>query len=99
MTEAMMGNYILSIEELAHAIKKHKANLKETEQKIQAIQEQMDSIDISHKEMNDIKNNIPEWKEIFMGTDKHTQRVIINKIIDKVIMKKDEIHIIYKIKI
>lgn len=99
MPEAMMGNYVLTIEELAHAIKKHKANLQETEQKIQVIQDQIDSINISHKEMDDIKNNIPKWKEIFMGTDKHTQRVIINKIVDKVIMKKDAIHIIYKIKL
>ncbi len=99
MPEAMMGNYILSIEELAHAIKKHKANLEDTEKKIKNIQEQIDDINNSNKEMDDIKNNIPKWKEIFMGTDKHTQRVIVNKIIDKVIMKKDEIHIIYKIKI
>ena len=99
MPEAMTGNYVLTIEELAHAIKKHKANLQETEQKIQVIQDQIDSINISHKEMDDIKNNIPKWKEIFMGTDKHTQRVIINKIVDKVIMKKDAIHIIYKIKL
>jgi len=97
--EAMMGNYILSIEQLAHAIKKHKTNLQETEKKIQNIQERMDSVNSSNKEIDDIKNNIPKWKEIFMGTDKHTQRVIINKIIDKVIMKKDEIHIVYKIKI
>lgn len=97
--EAMLGNYILTIEELAHAIKKHKVNLENIEIKIRNIQEQIDDINNSNKEIDDIKNNIPKWKEIFMGTDKHTQRVIINKIIDKVMVKKDEINIIYKIKI
>jgi len=98
MPEAMAGNYVLTIEELAHAIKTHKAKLQETEQRICDMKEQMDNIRNSHKEIDDMESNIPKWKEIFMGADKPTQRVVIDKIVDKVTIKKDEIHIIYKMK-
>lgn len=99
MPDAMLGEYALSVEEIAHAIQKHRSNQQNIEQKIVSIQEQIDSIEKSKSELEDISNNISQWKNIFMGEDKETKRVLINKIVDKILVKKDEINILYKIKV
>lgn len=97
--EAITGEYALSIDELMHTIKKYKNNQQEIEQKINNLQEQINSIESSKEQIEDIKRNIPKWQEIFTNADKHTKRVLVNRIVDKIIIKKDEAHIIYKIKV
>ena len=97
--EAMTGEYVLSIEQLANAIQKHKNNQTNIEKKINDIKEQMDVINISKNNIKELKTNIPQWQDVFMGTDKEIKRILINKIVDKILIKKDEVHIIYKIKV
>lgn len=97
--DAMTGDYVLSLEELAHAIQKYKDKKEDIERKINELQEQMEYFKKHEEQTDEIKKNIPIWKEILSKADKEAKRVLINKIINKIIIKKDEIHIIYNLKI
>ena len=97
--DAMTGNYALSLEELAHAIQRHKIKRDEIEENIEKLKQQADYLKRHEEQYDDIKNNIPIWKDVLLNADKETKRVIINKIVNKIMIKKDEIHIIYNIKI
>ena len=95
----MTGEYVLSLEQLASAIQKHKNKQNEIKEKINHIKEQLDTIEKSRNNIDALKNDIPQWKDIFMSADKESKRVLVNKIVDKIFVKKEEIHIIYKIKV
>lgn len=97
--DAMTGEYVLSLEQLASAIQKHKNKQNEIKEKINHIKEQLDTIEKSRNNIDALKNNIPQWKDIFMSADKESKRVLVNKIVDKIFVKKEEVHIIYKIKV
>lgn len=97
--DAMTGEYVLSLEQLASAIQKHKNKQNEIKEKINHIKEQLDTIEKSRNNIDALKNDIPQWKDIFMSADKESKRVLVNKIVDKIFVKKEEIHIIYKIKV
>ena len=52
---------------------------------------------LNEKDISNFYKDIPSWQEIFSGTDKATKRVLVNKIVDKIIIKDDSINIKFKI--
>lgn len=99
MPEAMSGEYVLSIEELAHAIQRHKTSRFNTERMIDNIQGQIDKIETCQKQIEDRTESVPQWEEIFMETDKSTKRVLVNRIVDKILITESTVHIVYKLKV
>lgn len=88
---AMTGEFPLSLEELVMLIKKQK-------KKLCTLQESA-SADISQmsKEWDDGCQKIPSWREIFLNADLASRRVIVNKLIERITIKKEEIVIRFKI--
>ena len=49
------------------------------------------------KDWKDVRKNIPTWQDIFMNADTATKRVLVNKLIERIDVKKEIIIIRFKI--
>ena len=49
------------------------------------------------KEWEEIHQKLPTWKEIFQNTDVSRKRVLVNKLIERIDIRKDKINIRFKI--
>jgi len=94
---AMTGDYVLTLEELASAIRKQKEKLYNYEKMIEEKEEQLKQIGIGYDEWKELEKNIPTWNEIFYSADVPTKRVLVNKLVEKISITNDEILITFKI--
>ncbi len=94
---AMTGDYVLTLEELASAIRKQKEKLALCKEKIEQKEEQLKQIGIDYGEWKELEKNIPTWKEIFYHADVPTKRVLVNKLIEKISITDEQIVITFKI--
>lgn len=88
---AMTGEFPLSLEELVILIKKQKKRLCTLQESASADISQMS------REWNDGCQKVPSWQEVFMDADLAARRVIVNKLIERITIKKEEIVIRFKI--
>lgn len=96
---AMTGEYPVSLEELVHIIEKYRQKKQDQENLIQQKQQEIDEIGVSAGDWEDIKKKIPTWQEIFLNADASTKRVLVNKLIERIDIKADEINIRFKIRL
>ena len=94
---AMTGDYVLTLEELASAIRKQKEKSALCKEKIEQKEEQLKQIGIDYGEWKELEKNIPTWKEIFYHADVPTKRVLVNKLIEKISITDEQIVITFKI--
>ena len=97
IADAMTGNFALSLDELANAIRKQKD--KETTQfeLIKDIELSLKNMKITTNEWIGIREKLPTWKEVFLNADVATKRVLINKIIERIDISKEQIVVRFKI--
>ena len=94
---AMTGDYPLTVEELASAIRKQKEKLAVCQEKIQETEEQLKHIRIGYGEWKELEKKMPTWNDIFYNADIPTKRVLVNKLIEKISITNEEILITFKI--
>lgn len=89
--DAMTGQYILSLKDLAHTIENQKAKEQKRitmiEQKIASIQ----NTTLSAEDWQNIKDKIPTWRELFFRADTPTKRVLVNKLIERIDITGEQI--------
>lgn len=89
--DAMTGQYILSLKDLAHTIENQKAKEQKQitmiEQKIASIQ----NTTLSAEDWQNIKHKIPTWRELFFRADTPTKRVLVNKLIERIDITGEQI--------
>lgn len=95
--EAITGNYPLSLEELASAIRKQKEKITEQEQRIQEKEDDLKGMAVTTDEWQSLKSNIPTWEQVFRGADTQTQRVLVNKLIERIDVTDEQIVVRFKI--
>ena len=95
--EAITGNYALTIEELMSAVRTHEKQEQEQQDKINQIKTELEHSSVSVKEWEEIHQKLPTWKEIFQNTDFSRKRVLVNKLIERIDIRKDKINIRFKI--
>lgn len=95
--EAITGNYALTIEELMSAVRTHEKQEQEQQDKINQIKTELEHSSVSVKEWEEIHQKLPTWKEIFQNTDVSRKRVLVNKLIERIDIRKDNINIRFKI--
>lgn len=95
--EAMTGDYPLSLEELVSLINEQKEQEKLQLEIIHQKEEDITNTSISVKDWKDVRKNIPTWQDIFMNADTATKRVLVNKLIERIDVKKEIIIIRFKI--
>lgn len=94
---AMQGKYPLSLEELVTLIKKQKENYEKQKKKIEEKEDILSQNKVSREEWDELRKSIPTWREVFLNADSATKRVLVNKLIERIDIKKDEVIIKFKI--
>lgn len=95
--QAMQGEYPLSLEELAALIRKQKTAMQNLQEQIELKESELKQASVSYKDWDDIRQNIPTWQEVFLNADGATKRVLVNKLIERIDVKKEEIVVKFKI--
>lgn len=95
--DAMTGDYPLSLEELVTIIKSHKEQAQQQQEVISAKEMELKNTSVSLNEWEDIRNKIPTWQDVFLNADVATKRVLVNKLVERIDVKKTEVVIRFKI--
>ena len=94
---AMTGDYPLSLEELAGIIRKHRELEKKHRSCVEAKKAELDAMKVSMDDWESIRTRIPTWQDVFWNADTSTKRVLVNKLIERIDITKDNINIRFKI--
>lgn len=95
--DAMTGDYPLSLEELVSIIKNHKEQAQQQQEVITEKELELKNTSVSLNEWEDIRNKIPTWQDVFLNADVATKRVLVNKLVERIDVKKTEVVIRFKI--
>ena len=95
--EAMTGDYPLSVKEIADAI--HKEQEKENMQKQLVLEKEeiLKQDSVNSADWKELKSKFPTWKQIFEKSDSHTQRVLVNKLIERIDVTNEQIVIRFRV--
>jgi DNA invertase Pin-like site-specific DNA recombinase len=96
---AMQEKYPLSLEELAAIIHKHKEQFKAQQEVIRQKEANLNNVSVNVSEWQELRQQLPSWQEVFMNADTATKRVLVNKLIERIDITKDDIIIRFKINI
>lgn len=94
---AMTGEYPLSLEELMKIIRKHQSQVEEQKKRILQKEAVKNQSDITTKEWDDLRIQIPSWQKVFLEADGQTKRVLVNKIVERIDLTKEQIVVRFKI--
>lgn len=94
---AMSGEYPLSLEELVMLIKKQKEELERQETVVKEKELAFQNVEVSVNDWEGLKQKIPTWQEVFLNADEAAKRVLVNRLIRRIEVKKDEIKVFFKI--
>lgn len=94
---AMTGDYPLSLEELVAIINKHKEQLKVQQAVIKQAQTDLQNVAVSMNDWQELQSQIPSWQDVFLNADIPTKRVLVNKLIERIDVKDDEIVVRFRI--
>ena len=95
--EAMAGNYPLSVDELVALMREQEEQSKKQTELIKMKEHELKDMNVSIKDWEDIRGKIPTWQDIFLNADSATKRVLVNKLIERIDVKKDEVVVRFKI--
>lgn len=95
--DAMTGEYVLSLEELVLTIRKHREKADAQKAIINKKELQIKNLDVSNSEWDQLKIQLPTWKQVLEGADRDTKRVLVNKLIDRIDITKEQIVVKFKI--
>ncbi len=95
--DAMTGEYPLNLKELMDIIRKHKDQMQQQQKVVSQKESELKSINVSSGDWEQLRKEIPSWQEVFLNSDTATKRVLVNKLIKRIEVKKDEIKVEFKI--
>lgn len=95
--KAITGNCVFTVEELASSLRMCKEQEQILQDKISQIKLEIDQSTVSMNEWEEIHQKLLTWKEIFLNADVSRKRVLVNKLIERVDIRKGNINIRFKI--
>ena len=97
--QAMTGEYPLSLEDLVRLIDKQKDMYRKQQEIIKQKEKKMENMDVSITEWDYLKKQIPTWQQVFQEADAHTKRVLVDKLIERIDVKEEQITIRFRIRL
>ena len=97
MPEALSGTGKFTVEDISNSLHKYQQKEEEVKQLIKEKEQILAETDISNSEWEELKNKLPTWKQVFEGADCHTQRVLVNKLIERIDITQEQMVIRFKI--
>ena len=95
--EAIRGDYYFSIEKLSEMVKDKQAKVEELKRLEKEKKKQLKIMDIEKTDLQQFVKVVPNWSKEFMDADTATKKMLLASVIDKIIVKKDDITIKFKI--
>ena len=89
--EAMRGECPISFDYLLSLIEMQKKKLGKQKIMITELKAKLKETDVSFQKWESPGKQVPTWKDVFLHADNQIKRVLVNKIIDKILVKKEEI--------
>lgn len=97
IANAITGDYPLSLEQLVSIINKHKQQAENQEEIIRQKEMELKNVSVTMDEWTELREKIPTWQDVFLNADTPTKRVLVNRLINRIEVKKDEIVVRFKI--
>lgn len=95
--QAMTGAYPLSLDDLIRLIDKQKEVYDQLHQEIKQKEDQLERMETDIRGKNCPGGQIPTWQQVFIKADSHTKRVLVNRLIDKIYIKEEQMTIQFRI--
>lgn len=95
--DAMTGDYVLSLDDLIHAIHTQKEKEQEQLTVIRQKERELQNTSIVTEDREALKNKIPTWRDMFLHADTATKRVLVNKLIERIDITNERIIIRFRI--
>lgn len=95
--DAITEKYPLTLEDLVRNINTHRKKESEQVAVVQQKEADLQNTVVTSKDWDDIKGNIPTWRELFLHADTPTKRVLVNKLIERIDITKEQVIIRFKI--
>lgn len=95
--DAMTGEYDISLKELMDNIRKQKSKEQEQNAVVQQKKIDLQNSTVTSKDWEEVKCNIPSWREIFLHADTPTKRVLVDKLIERIDITRERMVIRFKI--
>lgn len=99
LPEAIRGEFAFSVDKLSAIISDKESLKKEKEIQKKSLQKQLEEISLQSNELRTFVEAMPKWNEIFSQADVQTKQMILSTLIDKIIVKDDDITIKFKIRL
>lgn len=95
--DAMTGTYPLSLEDLARNIDAKKVKEKKQAAVVREKETMLNNTSATAKDCEEIRKKIPTWREMFLRADIPTKRVLVNKLIERIDITREQVIIRFKI--
>lgn len=97
LPEAIRGEFAFSVDKLSDMISNKENLKKEKETSRRSLEQRRAEASVQSNELKTFIETMPKWDEIFQEADVQTKQMVLNTLIDKVIVKEDDITIKFKI--
>lgn len=95
--DAMTGEYSMTLDYLMENINAKKEREQEQLRVVQQKEADLQNSTVTSGDWENIKNNIPTWHDLFLYADTPTKRVLVNKLIERIDITREQIVIRFKI--
>ncbi len=95
--DAMTGTYPLTLEDLVRSIDIQKSKKQKQLAVVQEKEIILQNTAVTAKDWEDIRSNIPTWREMFLHADTPTKRVLVNKLIERIGITRERLVVRFKI--
>lgn len=95
--DAMTGEYPLSLDDLVRNINTQKEKEQKQLTVVQQKEVDLQNSIVTSSDWEEIKSNIPSWREIFLHADTPTKRVLVNKLIERIDITRERMVVRFKI--
>lgn len=99
LPDAIRGDFAFSVDKLSAIIKEKESRKNEIEIAKKRLKKQLEEISVQSEEMKQFIDLMPKWNELFQESDTQTKQMLISTLVDKIIVKDEEITIKFKIRL
>lgn len=98
LPDAIRGNFAFGVDKLSAIIGEKELRKSEIELARKRLKNQLEEISVQSKERKQFADPMPKWSELFQESDTQTRQMLISALVDKIIVKDEEINIKFKIR-
>lgn len=95
--KTMAGGYPLSLEELVKLKRRHERSLQEQAKEVARKEAQLNGVGELPEEWENLREKFPTWQEVFFQADVAAKRVLVNQLIERIDVKKNEVAVRFKV--